>query len=302
LKRSSRRATFDQNWTSQNASVLGLTTVGSFPALLQADGADVWVANSLGNSVSRVRASDGRLLQTWTGATNAAGVVVAMGRVLVAGLTPPGRLYRIDPAEAAGPVTTVASTLGLNPSGIAFDGARVWTANISGSISIVTPTASIPWTVTTVATGFVSLAGIVYDGSNIWVTNNGPGRLFKLDSSGTILQTVTMGGNPEFPVFDGSSIWVPNYSSASVSVVRASNGTILQTLTGNGVSFPVSAAFDGERILVTNNADSVSLWKAADLTPLGSFPTGVGTQPFGACSDGVNFWITLSGTDQLARF
>jgi hypothetical protein len=269
---------------------------------LQADGADVWVANSLGNSVSRVRASDGRLLQTWTGATNAAGVVVAMGRVLVAGLTPPGRLYRIDPAEAAGPVTTVASTLGLNPSGIAFDGARVWTANISGSISIVTPTASIPWTVTTVATGFVSLAGIVYDGSNIWVTNNGPGRLFKLDNSGTILQTVTMGGNPEFPVFDGSSIWVPNYSSASVSVVRASNGTILQTLTGNGVSFPVSAAFDGERILVTNNADSVSLWKAADLTPLGSFPTGVGTQPFGACSDGVNFWITLSGTDQLARF
>jgi hypothetical protein len=66
---------------------------------------------------------------------------------------------------------------------------------------------------------------------------------------------------------------------------------------------PWAAAFDGQRVLVTNNlGDSVSLWKAADLTPIGSFPTGAGTGPYGACSDGVNFWITLNTTGQLARF
>ena len=71
----------------------------------------------------------------------------------------------------------------------------------------------------------------------------------------------------------------------------------------NGLNDPFTAAFDGERILVTNFAgNSVSLWKAADLTPLGTFPTGTSTQPFGACSDGLNFWITLSGSDKLARF
>jgi hypothetical protein len=44
----------------------------------------------------------------------------------------------------------------------------------------------------------------------------------------------------------------------------------------------------------------VSLWKAADLTPIGSFSTS--TEPFGACSDGINFWIILNITNQLARF
>ena len=54
---------------------------------------------------------------------------------------------------------------------------------------------------------------------------------------------------------------------------------------------------------MTNNVgNTVSLWKAADLTPLGFFSTGPGSKPFGACSDGVNFWITLDGTGLLARF
>ena len=77
-------------------------------------------------------------------------------------------------------------------------------------------------------------------------------------------------------------------------------------MTGNGLNTPAVAAFDGQRILVTNGfGDSVSLWKAADLTPLGSFATGTGSFPFGACSDGVNFWITrltIVEEDKLVRF
>jgi hypothetical protein len=300
LKRGSRRAALDQFWTTQNATVLGLTTVGSFPELLKSDGADIWVANQSDNSVSRVRASDGKSLETWTGATNAFGVLVAMGRIVVTGDTSPGKLYMIDPSQAAGAVTTVAGNLGNNPQGIAFDGARVWTANL-GSVSIVTP--GTPWSVATVTTGFLGPNGALYDGANVWVTDFSAGTLLKLDSAGAILQTVTVGTQPEFPVFDGTNIWVPNNGSFSVSVVRASSGAVLQTLTGNGLSFPTAAAFDGERVLITGQSgNSVSLWKAADLTPLGSFATGSSTGPFGACSDGVNFWITLRGPSQLARF
>ena len=94
---------------------------------------------------------------------------------------------------------------------------------------------------------------------------------------------------------------MPNLGSNTVTVVRAASGAVLATLSGNGLSFPLTAAFDGQRILVTNN-DSVSLWKAADLTPLGSVSTGAGTFAEGAASDGINFWITLAGTNQLARF
>jgi hypothetical protein len=302
LQRGSRRAALDQFWTLQNSTVLGLTTVGVGPRLLKSDGADVWVANANSNSVSRVRASDEKLLETWTGATGAWGVLVAMSRIFATGDTSPGRLYQIDPGQAAGAVTTVASDLGGHPRYIAFDGARVWTANDGNSVSIVTPGASIPWTVTTVATGFSFLAGVLYDGANVWVADSSAGTLLKLDSAGAILQTVTVSGNPLIPVFDGTNIWAPT-GSGSVSVIRASSGAVLQTLTGNGMSVPFSAAFDGQRVLVANNGNnSVSLWKAAGLTPLGSFSTGAGTSPYGACSDGINFWITLLGPDKLARF
>jgi hypothetical protein len=78
---------------------------------------------------------------------------------------------------------------------------------------------------------------------------------------------------------------------------------VLATHTDNGLNSPITAAFDGERILVTNyNGNSVSLWKAADLTPLGTFAAGAGTRPLGACSNGLNFWITLNSLGQLARF
>ncbi|HKA37756.1 MAG TPA: hypothetical protein VKH43_13105 [Thermoanaerobaculia bacterium] len=303
LKRGSRRAALDQFWTSQNDTVLGLTTVGINPQFVQSDGADLWVANVNGATVSRVRGSDGKLLETWTGATNVEGVLVAMGRVFATSFTNPGQLYRIDPSQAAGAVTTVASSLGNGAFGVAFDGSRIWTANVSGSVSIVTPGASLPWTVTTVTTGFLNLRGALYAGANVWVTDLSASALLKLDGSGAILQTVTVGDSPFFPVFDGTSIWVPNYFSNSVSVIRASNGTVLATLTGNGLNNPETAAFDGQRVLVTNNSgNSVSLWKAADLTTLGSFATGAGSNPAGACSDGVNFWITLYNANKFARF
>ncbi|HKF42614.1 MAG TPA: S-layer homology domain-containing protein [Thermoanaerobaculia bacterium] len=303
LKRGSRRAILDQFWTAQNATVLGVTTIGAGPRNLRSDGADVWVANFTDNTVSRVRGSDGKLLETWTGATGASRVLVAMGAVFVTGELAPGRLYRIDPTQAAGGVTAVATNIGDGPLGVAFDGGRIWTANrTGGSVSIVTPGASIPWTVTTTATGFGAPYGATFDGTNVWVTDINAGKLLKLDSAGAISLTVGVGASPATPVFDGNNIWVPNGGAATISVVRASTGTVLTTLTGNGLGTPETATFDGQRVLVTNyGLDSVSFWKAADLTPLGSVPTGAGT-PYGACSDGPNFWVALNLTGKLVKF
>jgi hypothetical protein len=306
LARSSRRAALGQWWTTQNSQSLGLTMVGGAPYSCRSDGADVWVANlsspTASNQVSRVRASDGKLLEAWTTPTQPNGVLVAMGRVFLSGGGNPGSLYMIDPSQPAGSFTTVASNLGANPGGITFDGARIWTANAGGSVSIVTPATTLPWSVTTV-TGFNCPLGMLYDGANVWMTDFCAGTLLKLDSSGNVLQTVSLGGIVEFPIFDGANIWVPSFATNSVSVVQASTGQILATLTGNGLSNPVTPAFDGVRVLVTaGNGDRVSLWKAADLTPLGFFATPPGGSPQGACSDGLNFWVALLGTGQLARF
>jgi hypothetical protein len=305
LKRGSNRAALNQYWTTQGANNLALTTVGGNPELVQSDGADVWVANG-SSTVSRVRASDGKLLETWTGATAPFGVLCAMGKVFVTGETSLGKLYQIDPTQPAGAVTTLSSSLGDASVGIAYDGQRIWTANLSGSVSIITLN---PTSVTTVSTGFTAPIGVIYDGANIWVTDNVFGsvdKLRKLDSSGAVLLSVDVGGAPRFPAFDGTNIWVPNNDSSSVSVVRATGGfagTVLATLNGNGLDVPFAAAFDGERILVTNqNGNSVSLWKASDFTPIGTFSTGASTGPLGACSDGLNFWIILGFTSKLARF
>jgi len=303
LRRGSARAALDQFWTPKTALVLGLTTVGANPRLVATDGADIWVANSNSGTVSRIKGSDGRLLETWTGAATPFGVLSAMGKVFVSGGSTSGQLYQIDPSQAAGAVTAVA-TLGNQPNQLAFDGARIWAGNAVGSVSIVTPGATIPWTVTTVTAGFSAPRGILYDGANIWALDAGPNTLLKLDSAGVILQTVTVGEQPYYPVFDGTNVWAPSSIDNNVAVVRASTGAVLRVLTGNGLNFPVAGAFDGQRVLITNNGggDGVSLWKAADLTPLGSSQTGAGTFPWGACSDGRNFWITFDGTQKLARF
>jgi YVTN family beta-propeller protein len=306
LRRGSQRAALGQFWVTspQYDKNLGTYPVGTGSKHIRSDGEFIWVANAGTGDVCAARASTGEMLGLWTGAATAAVPLVAMGRVFVTGSTNPGTLYMLDPSQPPEPVTTISSALGNTPVGIAFDGAKIWTANSGGSVSIITASTTLPWPVNTVSAGFTSPVGILFDGANMWVTDTGDGKLKKLNSDGSVALMVTVGTSPRHPVYDGTNIWVPNNGSNTVSVIRASSGAVIATLTGNGLSGPMTAAFDGERVLVTNNAaSSVSLWKAADLTAIGTFLTGGAMdQPGGACSDGVQFWITLDGVDKLARF
>ena len=77
---------------------------------------------------------------------------------------------------------------------------------------------------------------------------------------------------------------------------------MIATLTGNGIEQPMASAFDGERVLIADRDDTLCLWKAANLSPIGFYTLSVGSIPFDACSDGVNFWITLGGIGKVGRF
>ena len=299
LARMSRRTVLKQLWTPQGPSILRHTTVGSLPNYARFDGADVWVSNVGDGSVSRVRAGDGRLLGTWTGLLTPADNVATGAAVLVSDVAAHA-LYRIDPGLPPGAATLVSTALGNAPIGIAFDGRRVFTANESGSVSVVVPGTTPPWTVTTVTAGFSMPFGAVYDGSNVWVTDIGSEKVFKLDAGGAILQTVTVAGSPRYPVYDGTNIWVPSLGGG-VAVVRPSTGAVLATLTNAGLTVPYAAAFDGQRVLVTNASGGlVTLWKAADLTILGAVSTG-GNNGVPA-SDGLNFWLSFTQGNTVARF
>lgn len=167
--------------------------------LVESDGEDLWVTNSSSDTVSRVHASNGKVLGTWTGATDPHGVLCAMGKVFVTGSSPSGQLYRIDPRDSSGSVFTLSSSLGVNPIGIAYDGQRIWTANLGNGFAGTGSVSIIPvdfFSVTNVTTGFVSPRGLVFDGTNIWVTDGGDDKLKKLASSGNILMSVNVGDDP----------------------------------------------------------------------------------------------------------
>jgi len=296
LRRGSQRAALGQFWTTSKPYLYGPSFTPPVN-LIKSDGTDVYVAVGGEHQVLRLAAGHSQaaeVLATYTGIENAYGIAITPDTVFVTGRTSPGKLYYFTRGDSSNPGIAVLSNLGAGPTGIAYDGVRVWTANAEGdSVSIFNTTTE---GVTTVA-GFNNPFGILYDGANIWVTNYGHttgNTLVKLDSNGSIIQTVTVGQGPGFPVYDGTNIWVPNYNANTISVVRAATGQVLATLAGNGLNFPNEIAFDGQRVIATNNVgNSLSLWKATDLTPLGSVSVSPFTNPIGVCSDGQDFWVTL---------
>jgi len=309
LARGSRRAALGRWWTTTPHWDIGMgvTTVGSFPRAVACDGSDVWVTNFFDNTVSRVRASDGVLLETWTGvgtASQAESTLIAMGKVLaLSGGLDGGDLYTIDPSQPAGAATLVAN-IGNGARSMAFDGSRVFVTNAGGLagdvyLSIVTPGSAPPWAVQKIHDASHSLIGsLLFDGANMWLAGS---SLLRLDAAGAVVQEVPIGGTLASMAYDGSNLWIAG--SAGLMMVQASTGTVVATLSGNGLNSPVGVAFDGERMLATNAIDdTVSLFRAADLAPLGSFPAGTSSIPNQACSDGINFWVTLSGKNQLARY
>jgi hypothetical protein len=300
LSRSSRRAAFNQWWTPQIQLGLQEISLTGIPQFCAPDGQNIWVTTDAGHLV-QIAAGTGVNLAHWTGASGPGQILVLGGKIFLAGTNgvTNGILYVVDPTQAPGPVTTAASNLGAGAGGIAFDGTHIWTANLFGSVSIITPAATTPYppgNVTNVTTGFLAPLGILYDGTNIWVTDHGVG-LLRLDDKGNILQTVSVGNDPDYPVFDGENIWVPNVLDNSITVVQASTGNVVATITADATNLldhPSGAAFDGQRVLVTNiNGMSVSVFKAADLSFIANLSVAP-LQPTAACSDAVNFWVAAN--------
>ncbi len=319
LKRGSKRAAIGKWWTAKDPSLQVTPTLSADtgPQLIASVGHAVWVAYSGSGSVSRhnIYAKEPQEeVRSWTDAPNAHSILVDGLRAYIVSNEPTGRLYLIDPQPGFSAAFLINSDVGPAPFGLTTDGDFLWIANYgnlpsTGGITRIRPIGIAKQSFTA---GFTHPVGILFDGENLWVTDDEQGQsgnatLKRVDlTNGAVLQTITLQSGASFPVFDGTNLWVPNPHSNSVSVVRAVGalrGTVLQTLTGNGLSQPLAGAFDGERIAITNQTGaSVSLFRATDLTLLGtvSFP---GSLPRGICSDGLYFYITNRGSGgKLSRF
>ncbi len=314
LKRASLRAALGQFWTTKphyNVG-LGVTNLSGNLNHVKSDGRDLWVAtsNPTSKAVVRVSASDGAVLGGWTiPIVNVAeDVLVAMGRVFACnGLATFDNLYMLDPSQAPGSMTLVAQTPNGNCGGqshLAFDGDKIWMSNGCGPIRIFDPS---NWSVQNVTLGpNIFPIKIIYDGSNMWVADNAF-TIYRLDSNGNIIQAVPLGTGTDYNtgmMFDGTNIWVGRTNE--IYIVRASTQQVVAVLTGNGILQPTGFAFDGERVLVTNQSvGGISLWRAADLSPIGFYSTLPASDSVDACADGLNFWVIVGshpGPYLLARF
>jgi hypothetical protein len=307
LRRGSRRAAL-KLWgvPPHTIPIPGNNSCTSPTGLSVSDGEDLWLASGIG--VSRLHVSDGSM-RPGGGTTSIGSVsaVLPVGRfVFFTGLTTPGTLYRTT--YDSNTATLLTLNLGDQPQELATDGIFLWSANAGdangGSVSrfnVDTNTF-----IGNITAGFASPRGILFDGANMWVSDAGDNKLKKLDSNGAILLSVAVGNSPQHAVFDGSNIWVPNKLDSSITVVRQIDGRVLATLTGNGLNQPTQTAFDGQRIMTANSAvDSgdqrfhLSLWKATDLTPIGTMLTS-GPPAASVCSDGTRFLIIECGPFQIA--
>jgi hypothetical protein len=317
LKRSNRRAALGQWWTPTSAGVLRSTAfVGPSNSYdIVCDGDDLWISH--GTEVKRVDASDGKILQTWTAPTSLTAIIAAAGRIFVASAsgTSPGKIYVINPESAPGPMTVFEDDIGAAPLQITFDGTNLWTANYTstgvGSISRIDVATGIDSTFTA---GLERPFDILWDGTDLWVADGGDfadsGGLKRIDpTNGSVLNHyMNVGGSPTRLLFDGTNIWVSSRinGGSALAVVRAVGslrGTVLKLFSAGNLSGPVGMAFDGERVLVCNyDGHTVSLYKAADLTLIGTLSTGTNSGPWAACNDGLNFWIIRIGNNDIVRF
>jgi hypothetical protein len=308
LKRGSPRAALGEWWINKSPVFNTATSTGFHnPRFLACDGLSVWASNTEGNSISRIDIQTSQLICTLNGVPSPEQMVLVGGYVFVTSYQTPGKIYYESiKSTANGTMDILAEDIGANPTGITYDGENLWTANSgtgpgTGSLSrrslVNLFTGS-----STYATGFSQPVGVLYDGVNLWVTDAGDTSLKRVDmTSGAVLQTIPLSGVVQHPVFDGANLWIP--CTDRVFVVRGGVGqvgTVLAELTGNGLNGAFQAAFDGERICVTNaSARSVSLWKATDLSPLGSINILRSNSPYnprGVCSDGTIFFIGLRET------
>jgi hypothetical protein len=118
--------------TNPDHEIVGTFNVGGLPGWIAFDGANMWVANPSGNYVTKLRASDGAILGTFTfgSGTFPSRITFDGSSIWVSGGGSSNWVTKLRVSDGF-PLHTVAN-VGTNTGGLAFDGANVWVAHSTG--------------------------------------------------------------------------------------------------------------------------------------------------------------------------
>jgi YVTN family beta-propeller protein len=75
-------------------------------------------------------------------------------------------------------------------------------------------------------------------------------------SAAAVVNTITVGSDPDGVSSDGTHVWVTNYNGGTVSEIDASTGTVVNTIRVRGFNHPAGGvSSDGTHVWVTNGGD-----------------------------------------------
>ena len=262
------------------------------------DGSSMYVLSlaptSSGIAVSKLRASDGALIATFSNLGTLEfsdfGPMVFDGQNI---------WVQFFASDAAGAVKLRASdgtlldtfTLGSAEQlgGMTFDGQDIWIAILGQGVqrfraNDVRQTQLFPGG---------NPAGLASDGHNVWVADQAGMVIVRRNSDGGVVRSIPIGGEPWALAFDGSNMWVTNIGNNTVTKIRAHDFAVLGTFpTQTG---PRGITFDGANVWVGNfDSHSVTELRACDGSHLGTFATGA--VPAGLAFDGINVWVGVSNS------
>ncbi len=276
-------------WYSEPAGwVPASVTVGTGPWGVAFDGSHIWVANESTGNVSEIDVAGHTVINTVTVGGNPIGVAFDGSHIWVSNVN--DTVSEISDTPTPTVINTV--TVGSDPGAVAFDGSHIWVSNDAANTvsEIDVATHSVINTVTVGPLG--GRRGMAFDGSHVWVANDGGNTVSEIADTAnpSVINTVTVGRNPQGVAFDGSHIWVANGAS-TVSEIDVATRRVINTVTVG--PNPGAVAFDGSHIWAASDDNTVSEIEVATHSVINT--VNVGSTPFGIAFDGSHIWVTNFG-------
>lgn len=255
------------------------------PTGVATDGANVWVADSGDNSLTKV-AQDGSTKVFDNGLDygfSYPNQIAFDGRhlwVTNTGVINGNTITELNAIDGSLVQRLTTKEYGLkNPTGIAFDGVNIWVANKDANslTEINAADGKLIRVLKDDAYQFNSPTRIAFDGHHLWVTNAGGNSLTEIDPANGDLLNVISGPDYSFNkpwgiTFDGHNLWIANFGTENSALGSSEAGSdslteistsgdfirLVESLPDSTSGIPApffgprDMAFDGRHLWVTN--------------------------------------------------
>ena len=231
-----------------------ITLTGSNISRLVYDGTSIWALSWSSSKAERFNPTTGALVGSAVSvATNPSMGTIINGHLFVTG-TSGSTVTDID--ISTGAVTRTITLSGSNLASSMFDGTNLWVTLFNDAkVARINPTTGAILGYTNVGT---QPTNVILANGSIWVGATGSDVVTQIDSAGTVLRTISLGGsNISNLVYDGAVIWAPNYGSAFISQINATTGAVIGTALTTG-SNPGAIAIAGNSIFVGSSGSRVT--------------------------------------------